>query len=86
MGSRSRIENGRVRAMKTEWNEVLQAALALPAESRHRLLDELATSLEADGPPVTEEMKRELQRRDDAMTAGASIDSDTFLKHVRRRR
>jgi len=71
--------------MKTEWNEVLQAALALPAESRHRLIDELATSLEDDGPPVTEAMKRELQARADAMSAGEYIDAATFLKHVRRR-
>lgn len=71
--------------MKVEWNEVLSAALALPAESRQRLIDELATSLDDDDDPeLTPEMVAELKRREAAMRRGDKMDIETFLSRVRR--
>jgi putative addiction module component (TIGR02574 family) len=72
--------------MKADLNEVLQAALALPAESRQELLDKIATSLEAenDGPELTEAMENELAVRVADMRAGKRLDVETFLSRMRR--
>jgi putative addiction module component (TIGR02574 family) len=72
--------------MRADLNEVLQAALALPAESRQELLDKIATSLEAenDGPELTEAMENELAARVADMRAGRRLNVETFLSRMRR--
>lgn len=49
MGSRSRGAGASLARMKPEWSEVLEAALALPAEAREQLVEELGgVMLDAD--------------------------------------
>jgi hypothetical protein len=68
--------------MKAE-SEILEAALALPADARERLLEKLSASLDGVEPELTAEMERELIAREAGIRAGRSVDVETFLSRGR---
>ena len=70
--------------MKPEWSEVLEAALALPADARERLVEALVSSLggvllDAEEEAVVAAGLAEADR-------GEVIDGETFLANLRRHR
>ena len=59
----------------TAESEILEAALALPADARERLLEKLSASLDSAEPELTDEMAAELAARFAQMQAGDRVDA-----------
>ncbi len=83
MGSRVRDASARVVAMKPELSEVREAALALPAEAREQLIEDLAASL--GGVMLDAEEEAMVLAGLAEADRGEVIDGETFLATLRRR-
>lgn len=72
--------------MATSLEELLKAALTLPAEARERLMHELSASLESASIEVDAETEVELLRRMASAEAGNVIDAREAMRQLRQRR
>lgn len=67
--------------MKPEWSEVLEAALALPEESRGRLAEELAASL--GGVTLDAEEEAEVVAAMAEADQAEGVDADEYFAELR---
>ena len=72
--------------MTTSVDELLKAALALPADARERLVHELEESLERESIELDVETERELLRRMASADAGNVVDAREAMRRIRERR
>jgi hypothetical protein len=70
--------------MSAELEELLKAALALPAEARERLATLLSESLDQEGVTISAELEQELIAREAEIKAGRFMDLETFRRRVGR--
>lgn len=56
--------------MSLQFDQVFQAAMALPEAERANLVDSLIATLNSDNPPLSEEWMREIRRRSAEIDAG----------------
>lgn len=57
--------------MSPQFDQVFQAAMALPEVERANLVDSLIATLNAESPPLSDEWKQEIRRRSAEIDAGS---------------
>ncbi|MFO0725871.1 MAG: hypothetical protein U1E65_18955 [Myxococcota bacterium] len=70
--------------MSVDLEEILKAALALPAEAREHLMNAIAESLDEEGVVLPPALEQELLAREAEAKAGHLMDLETFRRRVGR--